>query len=750
MKRKNIFFWKLLVSFVSLLIPMVVLTVLFYIRTVDNEKEVLMHTMQQSVYSTVNSLDTSISTARSAALVFLNQDVVSVLGYSSSGMSVSKKLEQIQLIKQFAYTRQVVGGISDDMFLYGDDKTVYADGSYLFDDYFGHLAVFDSFGTNYWKKLLLSNSPFQLLEPTTLTVDGGNIKKTVVPLVMGDTINGQKIKLVLCLSAEEMENKLNMSVAQKDMQFLVLSDSGKAIVNTADKSSCAYLEKTYQRQKGIFEFQADTQKYIGVCVYSNTFGWRYFAVLPVSAIQYEANSLLILLLVSVSMLLAGIFFAVRLTLSIYRPIQNIQKALSTEPDLKDVSCSSLDQIEKKVEKLIMAYSKTSDENRMVVTDFIDESLSKLLNGQNLEKCDRVQMLLQRVYGFSSIRYLCVGIRMIVAREFSTEVQDTERFNLISVMQQAISDILSGYVPSYVMEYAEQTYICMLNTGNEEVVKAALHQLTEVFADYSSYLSFTAAVGNPVDELSEIRQPFLQIFAALHDAKPYGVSRIIDAKDFAVSHHYDYKLQDEFELTHLLKSGNINDILAKINGILDECFTRDASPDGVQLLVQTFYFTGMRFLAERNETLSDVDRYLELRYGENVLRNMDKTKEMLRCFFEEIVNVTSLHTKETNLSDTIQNYVQANYSKDLYLEKIAEDMGLSAKYVSRIFKKTTGKNLTDYINDVRMAHVRQMLTKTDLSIKEISEAVGIFSRSTFIRLFKKSMNVTPSEYRNIFK
>lgn len=71
-----------------------------------------------------------------------------------------------------------------------------------------------------------------------------------------------------------------------------------------------------------------------------------------------------------------------------------------------------------------------------------------------------------------------------------------------------------------------------------------------------------------------------------------------------------------------------------------------------------------------------------------------------------------------------------------------------KYISKVFKEKTGRNLSDYINEVRIQHVKEMLMQTDMSIASISEAAGIYSRSTLIRLFRKYEEVTPSEYREL--
>ena len=117
------------------------------------------------------------------------------------------------------------------------------------------------------------------------------------------------------------------------------------------------------------------------------------------------------------------------------------------------------------------------------------------------------------------------------------------------------------------------------------------------------------------------------------------------------------------------------------------------------------------------------------------------------FYHELTDMQGIGS-ESNLTASIVAYVEKHYSSDLYLERIAQELGLSVKYISKVFKEKTGRNLSDYINEVRIQHVKEMLMQTDMSIASISEAAGIYSRSTLIRLFRKYEGVTSSEYREL--
>ncbi len=78
--------------------------------------------------------------------------------------------------------------------------------------------------------------------------------------------------------------------------------------------------------------------------------------------------------------------------------------------------------------------------------------------------------------------------------------------------------------------------------------------------------------------------------------------------------------------------------------------------------------------------------------------------------------------------------------------IASHTGVSAIYLNRIFKLSTGKTLSEYLNDYRISQSLPMLEDTSETISSISQAVGYSDVRSYIRFFKKFYGMTPSEYR----
>ena len=98
--------------------------------------------------------------------------------------------------------------------------------------------------------------------------------------------------------------------------------------------------------------------------------------------------------------------------------------------------------------------------------------------------------------------------------------------------------------------------------------------------------------------------------------------------------------------------------------------------------------------------------------------------------------------------SVCDYVKEHYQENLSLSSLSEAMGYSAKYLSRLFKENMSWNLSDYIQYVRIEKAKELLVQTQLSVEEIQEQVGIPSRTTFIRVFKKFEGLPPGQYRKL--
>lgn len=99
---------------------------------------------------------------------------------------------------------------------------------------------------------------------------------------------------------------------------------------------------------------------------------------------------------------------------------------------------------------------------------------------------------------------------------------------------------------------------------------------------------------------------------------------------------------------------------------------------------------------------------------------------------------------------VQNYIDRNYHEEIRLGQLADLVGMTPVSFSRFFKLRTGKNLSEYIIDIRLGHAARLLVDSTMSIAEICFECGFNNLSNFNRLFKKKKGCAPKDFRENYR
>lgn len=98
-------------------------------------------------------------------------------------------------------------------------------------------------------------------------------------------------------------------------------------------------------------------------------------------------------------------------------------------------------------------------------------------------------------------------------------------------------------------------------------------------------------------------------------------------------------------------------------------------------------------------------------------------------------------------NTALQYIQENYHQGISLNHVAKRIYLNPSYLSRVFHAEVGETFSRYLIRIRMAKAKELLEQTTLKIYEVAEQVGYKDFRHFMKIFKESEGITPSQYRN---
>lgn len=100
--------------------------------------------------------------------------------------------------------------------------------------------------------------------------------------------------------------------------------------------------------------------------------------------------------------------------------------------------------------------------------------------------------------------------------------------------------------------------------------------------------------------------------------------------------------------------------------------------------------------------------------------------------------------------TALRYIDKHYKENISLDEISDAAHMSKYYFCRKFHSTTGATALEYLNNVRLTKVHNLLLSTDMTIDEIAHETGFMSAVNLTRAFKKVYGSAPREFRKLKK
>ena len=99
-----------------------------------------------------------------------------------------------------------------------------------------------------------------------------------------------------------------------------------------------------------------------------------------------------------------------------------------------------------------------------------------------------------------------------------------------------------------------------------------------------------------------------------------------------------------------------------------------------------------------------------------------------------------------LTYQIANYINEHFREPLTLGLLSQKLGMSKYHLSHLFSEKIGQNFLSYLSSIRLSYACSRLAETDISVTDIAEEAGFESQSTFFRVFKNHLGITPLKYR----
>lgn len=161
---------------------------------------------------------------------------------------------------------------------------------------------------------------------------------------------------------------------------------------------------------------------------------------------------------------------------------------------------------------------------------------------------------------------------------------------------------------------------------------------------------------------------------------------------------------------------------------------ESGVDKVEAYGLSDLYLAMLSNAVNDKQVSDIAKNVLPHFAELVRKNLEGEKEIGHSYHLKIAD----------------KYIRTHLHFPLTLSTVAEYVGISAKYLSRLFVLYKKEKFTRYVNRLRVNEAKELLVNTNRKLVDIAYSLSFVSESYFIKVFEDICGLTPQKYRNKYK
>lgn len=294
-------------------------------------------------------------------------------------------------------------------------------------------------------------------------------------------------------------------------------------------------------------------------------------------------------------------------------------------------------------------------------------------------------------------------------------------------------------------------------GVEEKDEAALNERLQYVQQYLLQrleLHATIGVGNPYADAGEIGKSYIEATGAIDYRLIKGHGQLIFFNEIVARTPVgsnEYSINDWSRLKLYIVQGDTEQIETQLDAIITT-IKGDRMPLFLAKCI-CFDLINVIFSVMSEMKLSPNDR--QKQYPDVLslteFETVEELIQLVRTISTDICAILREQKESANfrLRDQILEYIGQQYSSYHFsVQSMAEDLNMSASYLSRYFKDQTGQTIMHYVNTVRMEKAKELLLEGTDSMQLLAGRIGFGSVQGFIRKFKETEGVTPGEYRSI--
>ena len=492
----------------------------------------------------------------------------------------------------------------------------------------------------------------------------------------------------------------------------------------------------------------DNKEYLLSYINSEQSNWSYVTLIPTCEIMEKVLNVKHKTLIGFSMVLIISSFVIFYITNInYNPIKELKTYTEKKWGKSIVHTNEIDAIRLAVDELYVKNENLSAKIENSQTALRDFLLFKLLKGQILdinkfnETGKDVNLIFTKLYFMVSIFYI----------HNIQSLSQTPIEYIGDSIERHLPDCLEGYYKNS-MDNHSLIFIFSTDYNKSQFIKNQI-ELLRSSIEKEWNVQTTAAIGNSYINPCDIGKSYLEASTAFDYRLIHGNNKTILFSN--ISRHdgkldsYPNNTLNKLHLT--IKQGNAeiisNTVIEIINFIHENSMplfmVRCLCYDIINTVIKAMYEMGMEHFVKSSE-YPDVTSLLEFETVEDLEKMVMKLSFNICDYIQQNDNYNQM-----NLTEKMLCYMHKDFQNPAFsVQMMADFLCMSPSYLSRYFKEQTNQTITDYVNNLRIEKAKQLLETSDKTLQNITNEIGYYDVSSFIRKFKKEISITPGKYRQI--
>ncbi|WP_164821686.1 AraC family transcriptional regulator [Paenibacillus koleovorans] len=508
--------------------------------------------------------------------------------------------------------------------------------------------------------------------------------------------------------------------------------------------------------EGFFFYEQNRQKVVvhyNHALYNN---WMYVSITPLADLMRKSDSIKLY-----TILFAAILIALVITTSfivshrLYLPINRIYHSI--QPNRLKKRDNELETISEHLVHLSQSSTKLRGQIELLHHQTREFFVFKLLQGE--VPPDTIDdQLAQHDFPTQWDQWCVLAIQIDTLE--GTRYRDKD----MNLMRFAIHNIVEELVPpsmrlSPVIQH--QGLILILGGGLEEDMPfkvQVFNKTEEIRTNVKTYLNLKISIGISRSYSSFLYAPLAHQESL--DALAYRVRLgsesilFIDEVEPVSEPTFRYPRELEFQILEAIKQANPEQARERLHALLAYLFEHPLNHHDYQHFIGRLFNNMTGLVQDAGASVQEV--FEKEMFSSDILVRMHTTEQIEDWLWKLVVEPLLTWTEErqrqqqVNISMLIISEIERHYDQELSIDMFAARLHYHPSYISRVFKKDTGVNFSDYLSNYRIEIAKRWLAETDMRISDIAERLQYSTASNFNRNFKKMVQVTPSQYREQFK